>query len=66
LCCEIKPNAPELIESGAGKLIGTAKEKIVSEVLEFFDADRPTTPLEVFGDGQTAGRVVRIIRELLE
>lgn len=57
-----KTERPELIESGAGKLIGTEKERIVSEVLQFFDADRHTTPLEVFGDGQTAGRVVRILK----
>jgi len=61
-----KTERPELIESGAGKLIGTEKGKIVSEVIQFFDDGRHTYPLEVFGDGHAAGRVVRIIRNLLE
>ncbi|CAN5196151.1 UDP-N-acetylglucosamine 2-epimerase (non-hydrolyzing) [soil metagenome] len=61
-----KTERPELIESGAGKLIGTEKGKIVTEVLKFFESGSYRNPIEIFGDGKTAGRVVRILREFLE
>lgn len=61
-----KTERPELIESGAGKLIGTNRETIVSEVSQFFAAKSRKTPIEVFGDGHTAERVVRIMKEFLE
>ena len=57
-----KTERPELQESGAGKLIGTEKAKIKSSVLEFFRDDHIPEPKEIFGDGHTAERVVRLLR----
>ncbi len=60
-----KTERPELIESGAGKLIGTDKDNIVSEVTQFFKTNNKSQPTEIFGDGFTAERVVRIMKEFL-
>jgi len=56
-----KTERPELLESGAGKLIGTDKKRIVNEVNTYFQSDRSKDSLEVFGDGHTAERVVRLL-----
>src|SRR6056297_3854722 len=56
-----KTERPELLESGAGKLIGTDKKRIVNEVNTYFQSDRSKVSLEVFGDGHTAERVVRLL-----
>ncbi len=57
-----KTERPELIESGAGKLIGTDKQNIVGMVTQFFSTMSDTSPTDVFGDGHTAERVVRLMR----
>lgn len=57
-----KTERPELIESGAGKLIGTDRENIVEMVTRFFNTMHDTSPTDVFGDGHTAERVVRLLR----
>lgn len=56
-----KTERPELLESGAGKLIGTNKERIINEVIMHFKNDHTKDTLEVFGDGHTAERVVRLL-----
>lgn len=57
-----KTERPELLESGAGKLIGTDKERIIHEVNTYFQSDRSKEKQEIFGDGHTAERVVRLLK----
>ena len=57
-----KTERPELIESGAGKLIGTDKDNIVELVTRFFNTWSTNSPADVFGDGHTAERVVRLLK----
>ena len=57
-----KTERPELIESGAGKLIGTDKDNIVELVTRFFSTMSTNSPADVFGDGHTAERVVRLLK----
>lgn len=57
-----KTERPELIESGAGKMIGTQKDVITREVLNHFRGESQSKKTrEIFGDGHTARRVVRIL-----
>jgi UDP-N-acetylglucosamine 2-epimerase (non-hydrolysing) len=56
-----KTERPELLESGAGKLIGTSKERIVEEVTSFFQSNQSSEVREVFGDGHAAERVVGLL-----
>lgn len=56
-----KTERPELLESGAGKLIGTTKERIIEEVASHFRSHKPSETRELFGDGHTAERVVRLL-----
>ncbi len=60
-----KTERPELIESGAGHLIGTDKDKIVHAVIGHFKTNRKPRPREIFGDGHTAERVVRLLNTYL-
>lgn len=57
-----KTERPELIESGAGKIIGTKAERIIEEVTQFFTTNMKKDPKEVFGDGHTAERVVALLK----
>ena len=56
-----KTERPELLESGAGKLIGTEKGRIIEEVDEYFGTETKNESREIFGDGHTAERVVSIL-----
>ena len=56
-----KTERPELLESGAGKLIGTDKERIIQEVNKHFQKNHSKDTLEVFGDGHSAERVVALL-----
>jgi len=58
-----KTERPELIESGAGKLIGTDQEAIFSSVKQFFTTINTRSTAEIFGDGHTAERVVQILKQ---
>jgi len=60
-----KTERPELIENGAGKLIGTETDRIVNEVQNFLEANSESAAVEIFGDGQTSARVVTIIEKFL-
>ncbi len=53
-----KTERPELLESGAGKMIGTDTSAIVNAVSHFFNSEGQSKKINVFGDGQTASRVV--------
>jgi len=57
-----KTERPELLESGAGKLIGTEKGRIIEEVDEYFGTETKNESREIFGDGHTAERVVSILK----
>lgn len=57
-----KTERPELLASGAGKMIGTAKDRIVEEVTSHFTTDQPNRTYEIFGDGHTAERVVGYLK----
>ncbi|WP_340103232.1 non-hydrolyzing UDP-N-acetylglucosamine 2-epimerase [Rhodohalobacter sp. 8-1] len=57
-----KTERPELLDSGAGKLIGTNKARIIEEVTSHFRRHQANERLEVFGDGHTAERVVRVLK----
>ncbi|REL38273.1 UDP-N-acetylglucosamine 2-epimerase (non-hydrolyzing) [Rhodohalobacter sp. SW132] len=59
-----KTERPELIESGAGKLIGTDKQKIIEATEFYLQTMNHTGPAEIFGDGNTAERVVQILKEM--
>jgi len=61
-----KTERPELVESGAGKLIGTEREAIVNAVTHHFNTMSSSQTAEIFGDGHTAERVVRILKEYAE
>jgi UDP-N-acetylglucosamine 2-epimerase (non-hydrolysing) len=60
---------PEVIEAGAGRLIGTDSDRIVEEVSRLLnDSSRYHEMSEVenpFGDGQAAKRIVRLLAEKL-
>jgi len=56
-----KTERPELIESGAGKMIGSETSRIVDEVIQFFNSAQTSRPSEIFGDGHSAERVVRLL-----
>ena len=56
-----KTERPELLESGAGRLIGTEKDRIIEEVTAHFQTGTKNKSREVFGDGHTAERVVSIL-----
>lgn len=60
-----KTERPELIESGAGQLVGTDRQKIIEAVTHFLQTDHLRKPTEVFGDGHTAERVVAILKGII-
>ena len=57
-----KTERPELLESEAGQLIGTDKNKIINAVTNYFKTDSENNAHEIFGDGHTAERVVRFLK----
>ena len=57
-----KTERPELLASGAGKMIGTARDRIVEEVKNHFTTYQPNKTHEIFGDGHTAERVVGVLK----
>jgi len=61
-----KTERPELIDAGAGKLIGTETDRIINEVQTFIETESESSPIEIFGDGQTSARVVSIIENFLK
>lgn len=52
---------PELIQSGAGILVGTKKEFIIEKVDLFLSSVHKNSPIEIYGDGQTSNRVVALL-----
>lgn len=56
-----KTERPELIQSGAGILVGTKKESIIEKVDLFLSSVHKNSPIEIFGDGQTSNRVVSLL-----
>ena len=56
-----KTERPELLDSGAGKLIGTNKDKIIEAVTDYFKTNCDNETREIFGDGHTAERVVMLM-----
>jgi UDP-N-acetylglucosamine 2-epimerase len=50
------------LESGAGQLIGTDKNKIINAVTDYFKSNSLGETREIFGDGHTAERVVRLLK----
>lgn len=58
-----KTERPELIEAGAGKLVGTDAAKITAETVRYLESTKTGKPKEIFGDGKTASRISAIIRD---
>ena len=60
---------PEAVDAGTVKLIGTATEKIISEVSRLLDDKKSyrdmANAVNPYGDGHSAGRSVDILNELL-
>lgn len=60
---------PEAVDAGTVKLIGTATEKIISEVSRLLDDKKAyrdmANAVNPYGDGHSAGRSVDILNELL-
>ncbi|PCC55753.1 UDP-N-acetylglucosamine 2-epimerase (non-hydrolyzing) [Brevibacterium aurantiacum] len=60
---------PEAVDAGTVKLIGTATEKIISEVSRLLDDKKEyrdmANAVNPYGDGHSAGRSVDILNELL-
>ena len=58
---------PELISSGAGRLVGTDRRQVAAHTLELLrDAaarQRMQTPVNPFGDGQTGQRIARLVAQ---
>jgi UDP-N-acetylglucosamine 2-epimerase (non-hydrolysing) len=61
---------PEVVEVGAGKIVGTDADRIVSEVSSLLDDDAAyeamATAPNPFGDGHAAERIVEIVGESFE
>lgn len=61
---------PELIEAGAGQLVGTDENRIVSTVTQLLDDDtalaRMRDAVNPFGDGRTAQRIADVLQTELE
>ena len=57
---------PEALESGAIKLVGTNKDKIIKEVSKLIENDeeykKMAKAINPFGDGKTSERIVEIIK----
>lgn len=60
-----KTERPELIEAGAGKLVGTEADKITDVTARYLKSSATHTHREIFGDGNTSSRVSAIIKEFL-
>lgn len=60
---------PEAVDAGTVKLIGTATQRIVSEVSALLDDSKAyrdmANAVNPYGDGHSAGRSVKILKELL-
>lgn len=60
---------PEAVDAGTVKLIGTATERIISEVSRLLDDTKAyrdmANAVNPYGDGHSAGRSVDILKELL-
>jgi len=56
-----KTERPELIESGAGRLVGTDKKRIIEAAEDLLQTMHQTVSTELFGDGKTAERVVQLL-----
>jgi len=60
---------PEAVDTGTVKLIGTAAERIVSEVSALLDDSKAyrdmANAVNPYGDGHSAGRSVAILRQLV-
>lgn len=58
-----KTERPELIEAGAGMLVGTDVKKITTETSRHLNSSGRRKPKEIFGDGKTSSRVSAIIKD---
>ncbi len=60
---------PEVVEVGAGKVIGTETQSIIEEVSDLLENqkryERMSTALNPFGDGHAAERIVEILSQRL-
>jgi UDP-N-acetylglucosamine 2-epimerase (non-hydrolysing) len=54
---------PEGVEAGLLRPVGTAPEAIVAATLEALGASTPPRPSNAFGDGKSAERICRLLRE---
>jgi UDP-N-acetylglucosamine 2-epimerase (non-hydrolysing) len=61
---------PEVVESGAGKIVGTSKHRIVEEATRLLgDGEtyqRMSSAPNPFGDGQAAERIAQILAQVLQ
>ena len=61
---------PEVVESGAGKIVGTDAGRIIQEASNLLvDRDaylRMTSARNPFGDGLAAERIAQIVQQTLE
>ncbi|HET9532440.1 MAG TPA: UDP-N-acetylglucosamine 2-epimerase, partial [Blastocatellia bacterium] len=60
---------PEVIEAGAGKIVGTDPNRIYEECARLLtdsnEYERMSNVRNPFGDGQAATRIVRILDQML-
>lgn len=55
----------ELIESGLGKLVGSDKSLIIKESEAFLENPDELNPSQIFGDGNAAARIAKVIEKQL-
>jgi len=62
-----KTERPEAVETGLARLVGTSRDRIVTEAARMLDGARPEHPAPAFrnpyGDGQAAARIVAALLE---